>query len=129
MERAMGTDVAQVVVVGAGNAASCAALAAREAGAEVVMLESAPFEDCGGNSRYAAGSMRITFDGVDDLAQVIDLTDEEKSLHDFGRYTRENYFDDMARITQYQSDPELCEVLISNSFDTARWLSSKGVRF
>lgn len=125
----MATESRKVVVVGAGNAASCAALSARESGADVVMLESAPFEDCGGNSRYAAGSMRITFNGVDDLAQVIDLTDEEKSLHDFGRYTRESYFEDMARITQYQSDPELCEVLISNSFDTARWLSGKGVRF
>ena len=45
-----------VVVVGAGNAAFCAALAAREKGAKVLMLERAPKELMGGNSRFTAGA-------------------------------------------------------------------------
>ena len=66
-------------MIGAGNAACCAALAAREGGAKVIMLEAAPLDDCGGNSRYTGGLMRFVFNGVDDLAQVIpDLTEEEK---------------------------------------------------
>jgi len=120
----------EVVVVGAGNAAACAALAAAEAGASVIMLEAAPLEDCGGNSRYAAGSMRVTFDGVNELSELIpDLTDEEKALHDFGKYSAADYYDDMGRITQYRTDPDLCEIIVSKSFDTARWLRGKGVRF
>jgi len=119
-----------VIVVGAGNAAACAALAARENGASVIILEAAPIDDCGGNSRYTAGLMRVAFNGVDDLAQLIpDLTDEEKKTHDFGSYTAEAYYDDMGRITQYSTDPDLCEILISRSFETLVWLRKKGVRF
>lgn len=119
-----------VIVVGAGNAAACAALAARENGASVIMLEAAPIDDCGGNSRYTGGLMRVVFDGVDDLAQLIpDLTDEEKKTHDFGSYTADAYYDDMGRITQYSTDPDLCEILISRSLETLVWMQKKGVRF
>jgi len=63
-----------VLVVGAGNAAACAALAARDKGASVAMLEAAPEEERGGNSTYTAGAMRVVFHGVDDLVQLYDLT-------------------------------------------------------
>ncbi len=119
-----------VIVVGAGNAASCAALAARENGASVIMLEAAPLEECGGNSRYTAGLMRVVFNGVDDLAQIIpDLTEDEKKNADFGVYTSDQFFDDMGRITQYRTDPDLCEILISRSFETLVWMRKKGVKF
>ena len=69
-----------VIVIGAGNAACCAALAARESGASVIMLEAAPLDDCGGNSRYTAGAVRIVFNGVDDLVPALrpDRRREEK---------------------------------------------------
>ena len=67
-----------VIVIGAGNAAACAAFAAREGGASVIMLESAPIEECGGNSRYTGGLMRFVFNNVEVLSKVIlDLTPEE----------------------------------------------------
>jgi tricarballylate dehydrogenase len=119
-----------VIVIGAGNAAACAALAARESGVKVIMLEAAPREDCGGNSRYTGGLMRFVFNNVEELAQVIpDLTEEEKKLHDFGTYTSDQYYDDMGRITQYRTDPDLCELLITRSYDTIVWLRKKGVVF
>jgi tricarballylate dehydrogenase len=119
-----------VIVVGAGNAAASAALSAREQGATVIMLEAAPQDDCGGNSRYTGGLMRVVFNNVDELAQIIpELTEEEKKTHDYGSYTEEAYFDDMARITQEQTDPDLCEILIKRSFDTTVWLRKKGVKF
>jgi len=119
-----------VVVVGAGNAASCAALSAREHGAEVLMLEAAPVEHAGGNSRYTAGAMRFVFNGIDELAEVLnDLTPDEKRDIDFGSYPAEQFFDDMGRITNYRTDPDLCEVLVTNSHDTVVWLRRQGVRF
>ena len=59
-------DDADLIVVGAGNAALCAALAARELGATVLMLEAAPQEESGGNSRFTAGAVRVVYDGIDD---------------------------------------------------------------
>ena len=118
-----------VVVVGAGNAAMCAALAAREHGAEVMMLEAAPEPESGGNSRFTAGAMRVVFDGVDDLLKVMDLSARELRNTEFGQYTREQYYDDMARVTHFRCNPDLVETLVENSLDTMVWMRSKGVRF
>src|SRR5213080_4241252 len=119
-----------VIVVGAGNAAFCAALAAQEQGASVMMLEAAPEEESGGNSRFTAGSIRVVYNGVDDIkALVPDLTEQEIATTDFGTYTRDQFFDDMARVTQNRADPDLVELLVTRSFDTFCWLREKGVRF
>ncbi len=119
-----------VVVVGAGNAALCAALAARESGVSVLVLECAPEAERGGNSRFTAGAMRVAYNGVDDLARLMpDLTDEDKARTDFGAYTEDQFFDDLARVTQYRTSPELAELLVRRSFETMMWMRTKGVRF
>jgi tricarballylate dehydrogenase len=119
-----------VIVVGAGNAAFCAALAAAEQGASVLMLERAPEDEAGGNSRFTAGAFRCVYDGVYDLRALMpDLTDEEVATSDFGSYTQEMFFDDMGRVTEYRTDPDLCEVLVTRSKATMLWLRRKGVRF
>src|SRR5258707_5933980 len=119
-----------VLVVGTGNAASCAALSARERGATVTMIDAAPHEARGGNTAYAGGQMRTVYDGTEDLLKVIgDLTDDEIRNTDFGSYTAEDFFDDMARVTQYRCHPDLVEHVIRNSLDTLVWLRQVGVRF
>jgi len=118
-----------VIVVGAGNAAMCAALAARERGANVLILEAAPEAESGGNSRYTAGAMRVVFTGAEDLVKVMDLSAPEIENTDFGQYTREQYYDDMARVTGFRCDPDLVEMLVENSLDTMVWMRDKGVRF
>ena len=119
-----------VVVVGAGNAAACAAVAAHEQGARVLMLEAAPEDQRGGNSTYTGGMFRVVYNGVEDVRQLIpDLSDAELANIELDTYTQEQYFDDMGRLTQYRADPDLTEVMIRQSFDTARWMQSKGVRF
>jgi len=121
---------ADVIVVGAGNAALCAALSARETGRDVVVLERAPREASGGNSRYTAGAMRFVYDGVEDLRALLpDLSEEEAAGADFGAYTRDQFFDDMATVTQYRCDPALAETLIDGSFETLKWMREKGVKF
>jgi tricarballylate dehydrogenase len=119
-----------VVVVGAGNAAFCAALAAVERGVSVLVLERAPEEEAGGNSRFTAGAFRCVYNGVEDLRALMpDLTDDEVTRSDFGTYTEEKFFDDMGRVTEYRTDPDLCEILVTRSRDTMRWMRDKGVRF
>jgi len=119
-----------VIVVGGGNAAFCAALAAREHCDRVLVLERAPEEEAGGNSRFTAGLLRVAYRGVDDIKRLIpDLSEQEISNTDFGTYTEEQFLDDMARVTEYRCDPDLTEVLVRQSLPTALWMRSKGVRF
>ena len=119
-----------VVVVGGGNAAFCAALAAEQQGARVIVLERAPEAENGGNSRFTAGAIRFAYRGVEDLLEVMpDLSDEEIERTDFGTYTEDQFFDDMFRVTRYRTDPVLCELLVLRSFETMKWLRGKGVRF
>ena len=118
-----------VIVVGKGNAALCAALAAHDQGARVAMLEAANEDESGGNSRFAGGVMRFAYETVDDLKRVTDVTDEEIATSDFGTNTREEFFDDLYRLTSYRTDADLCETLVTQSLDTMAWLRSKGVRF
>ena len=126
----MVTISADVAIVGAGNAALCAALAATESGANVVVLEAASEDDRGGNSAYTAGAMRVVYDGVGDLQKLVpDLDQSKVESTDFGTYSFDNYLDDVARVTQYRADPDLLEILISRSFSTLEWMRSKGVRF
>lgn len=122
--------MADVVVVGAGNAAFAAAVAAAEQGASVLVLERAPEALRGGNTRFTAGAMRFAYDGVEDLRRLMpDLTDEEVAATDFGAYPQSQFFDDMGRVTEYRTDPELCELLVTRSKPTMLWMAEKGHRF
>jgi tricarballylate dehydrogenase len=119
-----------VIVVGGGNAAFCAALAAREHCDRVLVLERAPEEEAGGNSRFTAGLLRVAYRGIDDIKRLIpDLSQQEIASTDFGAYTEEQFLDDMARVTEYRCDPDLTEVLVKQSLPTALWMRGKGVRF
>src|ERR1700675_2449612 len=119
-----------VIVIGGGNAALCAALSAAEQGAKVVLLERAPEAKRGGNSHFTGGGFRMVHHGAQDIKRVVpDLSDEEIARTDFGKYSAEDYLDDLGRITQYYIDPDLAETLVGNSTDTVRWLMGRGVRF
>jgi tricarballylate dehydrogenase len=120
----------KVVVVGGGNAALCAALAAREQGAEVVVLERADRATRGGNTAFTAGAMRVAYEGVDELRQLMpDLTEDEVAMTDFGSYPAETFFGDLARVTEHRADPDLADVLVTQSFPTLLWMRQLGVRF
>jgi tricarballylate dehydrogenase len=121
---------ADVLVVGAGNAAMCAALAARDAGADVLVLERAPEAERGGNTAFTAGAMRTVYDGVADLEALMpDLTAEEIASTDFGAYPAQAFYSDMERVTEYRADPDLVEILVSRSHETLQWMAGKGIRF
>jgi tricarballylate dehydrogenase len=119
-----------VIVIGGGNAGFCAALAARERGASVLVLEAAPESERGGNTRFTAGAMRVAYRGVEDLVRLIpDLTDEEKANTDFGAYPEDQFYGDLCQVTQYRTNPQLAETLVSRSFDTMLWMRQRGIRF
>ena len=119
-----------VIVVGGGNAAFCAALAARECGSRVLVLERAPLEVSGGNSRYTAGAFRFAYDDVGHIRELCpELTEEQLDITDFGSYSTDQFFDDMYRLTRFRTDPDLCETLVTQSRETMIWLQKNGIRF
>ena len=73
-----------VIVVGAGNAALCAAIAAHEGGAKVLVLEKASEDEKGGNSYFTAGGFRFAHDGLDDISEdiLVDLSEAERQCQE-----------------------------------------------
>lgn len=124
----MSTYSTDVLVVGAGNAAMCAAHAAREKGKQVLVLEAAPKEQAGGNSYFTAGATRITHEGLESLEDLIE-PDGRHGRTEVPPYSKEQYTADLEKVTEGQNDPQMTEILTSNIANDMRWLKSKGLKY
>ena len=119
-----------VIVVGAGNAALSAAIAAKERCQSVLVVEKAPEYFRGGNTYFTGGIIRFAFGGLEDIKTVIpDMSPTEEESVDVGSYPQSQFYDDMMRVTQGLTDPELAQILVSQSLPAMQWMRSKGVRF
>ena len=103
-----------VLVIGGGNAALCAAISARRAGASVLVLEGAPKFYRGGNTRHTR-NMRCAHDAATDI-----LT---------GPYPEAEFWEDLQRVTGGQTDEELARFMIAESKDILNWVVEQGVRW
>jgi tricarballylate dehydrogenase len=103
-----------VLVVGGGNAALCAAISARQAGASVLVLEAADKFYRGGNTRHTR-NMRCAHDTATEI-----LT---------GPYTEDEFWDDLYRVTGGNTDEELARHMIHASKEMLTWIAEQGVRF
>ncbi|MFM0487660.1 FAD-dependent tricarballylate dehydrogenase TcuA [Paraburkholderia graminis] len=103
-----------VLVIGGGNAALCAALMAREAGASVMMLEAAPREWRGGNSSHTR-NLRCMHDAPQDV--LVEA------------YPEDEYFDDLLKVTGGLTDEKLARIAIRASSSCRDWMRKHGVRF
>ncbi len=107
-------DAADVVVIGGGNAALCAALTARAAGASVLLLEHAPRNVRGGNSRHTR-NLRLAHDAPTSV-----LTDS---------YSVDEYYDDLLKVTAGHTCPALARQVLAASRTLQPWMEAHGVRF
>ncbi len=118
-----------VLIVGGGNAACAAAHAALEKVKRVGILEKSTRRDRGGNSAMT-GHIRFVFNGIEDLRPLVrNMPDDElRKLLDCGlpHRTEAEFWDEMMRATNNQSDPELLQVHVTESLKTMQWLASKG---
>jgi tricarballylate dehydrogenase len=117
-----------VLIVGAGNAGLCAAMAAQERGARIGLLEKAPREQRGGNSTHAS-HMRFAYKGVGDLVPLMKDVSQEtvNAIAERLSARREaDLWDEIMRVTEGQSDQDLVHIHVSESYKTIRWLQSKG---
>jgi tricarballylate dehydrogenase len=108
-ERAAPVDV---LVVGGGNAGLCAAISAAEAGATVLLLERAPFEWRGGNSKYTRNVRTVR--RADDPAEV---------------YSEEELLSDLVGVSGELPDRRLAELVIEESERLPSWMEEHGIRW
>ena len=107
-------DLLDVIVIGGGNAALCAAITAREAGASVLLLESAPVEWRGGNSIHTR-NIRCMHDAPQDV-----LSDA---------YAEEEFWQDLLKVTAGRTSETLARRVIRDSHHVRGWMRRHGVRF
>src|ERR1700726_2072362 len=103
-----------VLVIGGGNAALCAAISARRAGASGLVLEGAQKFYGGATPRHTR-NMRCAHDAATDI-----LT---------GPYTEQEFWEDLLRVTGGQTDEELARHMIRESKDILGWIVEQGVRW
>lgn len=118
---------ARIVVVGAGNAALTAALAAAERGAHVTVLEAADRGERGGNSWFTAGLVRVPHAGRDDvLGLVVDPPDPRTV--EIPPYPAAEFGRDLERASDGRILPELASLLVDEARPTLEWLRACGAR-
>ena len=123
-------DEFDVVVVGAGNAALCAALAARERGAKVLVLEKADRPARGGNSYFSGGLFRFPFADLDELERLVGpISQSDKDRIEIEPYSESNFYSDLMRVTDGLADSDLAQTLVAEATTTVRWMNGKGVRW
>jgi tricarballylate dehydrogenase len=120
-----------VIVIGAGNAALSASVSAKENGAgKVLVLEKAPRVMRGGNTHWSGGVLRFAFDDPQEIAPL--LPGVENDYEDFfagvSPYPKDRYLADLRNVTSGRTDPELSNILVSNSRDTVFWMNRSGVK-
>lgn len=103
-----------VLVIGGGNAALCAAMTAREAGVRVLVLECAPRHFRGGNSRHTR-NLRYLHPSA--------------SAHLTGPYLEDEFWDDLLRVTGGRTNEQLARVAIRQSANLGKWMEAHGCRF
>ena len=103
-----------ILVIGGGNAALCAALTARKAGASVLLLENAPRHFRGGNSRHTRNIRYLHQKGDRCLT---------------GSYLEEEFFNDIMQVTGGQTNQKLALLTINQSADAGQWMAQHGCRF
>ena len=123
-------EIWDVIIVGSGNAALCAGIAACEKGAKVLMIEKASEDMAGGNTKYTAGAMRFAYETSDDLLPLLATPEDPRILRaDFGRYTQQSFSSDLLKFNDKEPLSTEQKTLVSKSYSTLLWLASHGVTF
>jgi tricarballylate dehydrogenase len=120
-----------VIVIGGGSAAFEAAVAARENGAEkIVMLEKAPESEYGGNARYSGTGFRFWHGGLEEIREFVPDVDDGyfKSLQ-ISPYTKEAFSADLERMTLGRMEPRLARMLVEHSNAAVHWMKDIGIRW
>ncbi|THH21509.1 hypothetical protein EUX98_g8373 [Antrodiella citrinella] len=117
------------IVVGSGNAGSCAALSAKDSGcARVLIVDKCSPDWVGGNGYFTAGAHRTVHDGLHDLLPIVCNVEAGSNLAskiDMDPYTAADFTNDILRLGDGRSDPALVRTVVENSRETIQWLHDR----
>ena len=120
----------EIIIIGSGNAALSAGMAALEKGCSVLIIEKADEKEWGGNSRYTAGAMRFAYNSFDDLVPLLkNRGDERLAISDFGSYPKEKFLADLKHFNEQEPITELQQFLVDESLSALQWLGSHNIKF
>jgi tricarballylate dehydrogenase len=127
----MKSESCDIIVIGGGSAALEAAIAARQAGADkVVMVEKAPKHESGGNAQFSHVGFRFVHSGAEELRTFFPQVDESVYRRmQIPAYTRQHFLDDLNHVTQGRIDPVLAECLVDQSNSAVHWMKDIGIRW
>src|SRR5436190_14849511 len=125
------TETCDIIVIGGGSAAFEAAVAAREAGAErVVMLEKAPEAEYGGNARYSGTGFRFVHAGAEEIRRFVPDVDAALcATMTIPPYGADDFMADLDRMTQGRMNRELARMLVDESNAAVHWMREVGIKW
>ncbi|HEV8656363.1 MAG TPA: FAD-dependent tricarballylate dehydrogenase TcuA [Candidatus Limnocylindria bacterium] len=119
-----------VVVVGAGNAGLCAAIAARERGARVLVLEKAPRAERGGDTAFTGALYRFPFDDPSSVAALLpEYARDGMATVELAPYRKTDFLNDLDEVTEGLADAQLAQALVDDAYPTMRWLTEQGIQW
>jgi tricarballylate dehydrogenase len=124
-------ETCDIIVIGGGSSAFEAAVAAREAGAQrVVMLEKAPESEYGGNARYSGTGFRFVHAGAAEIRRFIPEVDDTLfATMAIPPYGADDFMADLDRMTQGRMNRELAQTLVEQSNAAVHWMRETGIKW
>ena len=120
----------KIIIVGSGNAALSAGIAALEKGSEVIIYEKAEKKMAGGNTKYTAGAMRFAYDSGEQLIPLLkNKSDPRLKNTDFGSYSTKQFSSDLLNFNDGRPLSDEQNILVTKSYETIQWLASHNVKF
>lgn len=120
-----------IIVIGGGSAAFDAAVAAKKAGADrILMLEKAPEAEYGGNARYSGTGFRFWHGGGKEIREFLpEIDDETFETLQINPYSEDEFLADLNRMTMNRMDPVLAKTLVHESNKAVHWMKDVGIRW
>ena len=118
-----------VLVVGGGNAGLVAAIEARNAGADVIVLEKSPRKARGGNSRFSYGDFRVATENRKEIDALLQGADLPKGGVEIEPYGKDDFYNQVMRVSEGWADKRLTEIFVMKSYDTLLWMKQQGLKW